>query len=79
MLVPLNYEEAEEPAEGPEIPPVLPQDEAGPVLDVPAGELLQAPQPDREGHHQVEGEFMPREPRKLNLLVSKLTFQVYLY
>ena len=48
-------------------------------LDVPAGELGQEElQHAGQEHHQVEGD-MPREPRKLNLIVSKLSFQVYLY
>ena len=73
-------EEAEETPQGSGKLPVLVQDEAGQDLDVPERELGQEDrQHAGEEHHQVEGNLEPREPRKLNLIVSKLSFQVYLY
>ena len=68
-------EEAEETPQGSGKLPVLSEDEAGRDIDVPAGELGQEElQHAGQEHYQVEGD-MPREPRKLNLIVSKLSFQ----
>ena len=55
--------------------PVISEYEAGRDIDEPAGELgKEELQHGGQEHHQVEGD-MPREPRKLNLIVSKLSFQ----
>ena len=48
------------------------QDEAGRDLDFPAGEPGQEDPPHAgQEHHQVEGDAVVREPRKLLLIVSK--------